>query len=354
MFRKSPKIRLADGEQHKTIEIFFGTRPEYIKLRPVLTAFDDRNIKYKLTYVEQHKSLIPHCNYTNKIIVNNNTDNRLTSIHASIMHGFNYPASDYTIVQGDTSTAAAAALAAFYKGSAVIHIEAGLRTYDNLDPFPEEFNRKVISSAASIHYAPREENQESLIAENVHPDSIEVVGNTSIDNLCKFKYSTTGVNNVVLVTMHRRENLNLLESWFTNIEFLATEYPDLEFVFPMHPNPNIQKYRNIFKTVKVIDPIDHDSLLAGLANCHSVITDSGGIQEEATFFNKKCFVCRKTSERISPNTLMVKTPDDLLIEFMEYKDKDFESQKDYDPFYFGAGNTGELIAEDIYWRVREV
>ena len=121
------------------------------------------------------------------------------------------------------------------------------------------------------------------------------MGNTVLDNLRGIEPS---YNNKILITMHRRENHLLIEEWFSEFDLLAKNYPEYEFVFPIHPNPNVKKHRNILKHVKVIDPLQYNEFIQSLSKCRFVITDSGGIQEESSFFGKKCIICRKTTERV--------------------------------------------------------
>jgi len=276
--------------------ISFGTRPEYIKIKPLLREFD-RKIPYALLFTGQHTSLLKDVINTTDIrrLSIESGENRLDSIVASIMNS-NHVFANITsvMVQGDTTSAFAVALAAFHRKIKVVHLEAGLRTYDLMNPYPEEFNRQAISRIAQVHLCPTDVAKSNLKAENITA-GVHVVGNTVLDNLNTVS-STYG--NSILITMHRRENHHLLDRWFTQMERLAVQHPEYEFIIPLHPNPNVQQYKHIFKKVRVVEPVVHEEFIRMIAACRFIITDSGGIQEEASFLGKKCIVCRKLTERV--------------------------------------------------------
>jgi UDP-N-acetylglucosamine 2-epimerase (non-hydrolysing) len=326
------------------IGIFYGTRPEYIKMLPIIDQLRKREVPFVLYQVQQHTDLIDDCPYDIRLKVNQKTSNRLNDIFASILEqDGDIKSLSHALVQGDTTTATAVALTAFNLGVKVLHVEAGLRTHSKTDPYPEEVNRRVISSLASVHFCPTEKDKENLEHERFFEDEILVTGNTVIDNLVGREATKT---NKVLVTMHRRENHDKLRQWFHTIEGLAKKYTNFEFIFPMHPNPSITKHKGIFESVRVIDPLPHDELLDLLSSCAAVITDSGGIIEESSFFNKRCYVCRKHSERWFDNMLLC--PNSAELEYMFDYCKDFV-QEAKTPF--GDGHAGEKIAEDIQRRV---
>ena len=199
------------------------------------------------------------------------------------------------MVQGDTTSAFALALAAFHRNIPVIHLEAGLRTYDVNNPWPEEINRRCISSFTSIHLCPTTNNKKQLTNEGIG-GAMWVVGNTGLDNLIhlldKIEYK-----NEVLITLHRRENHHNMDRWFVELSKLAKENPHLLFTFPIHPNPNVQRHKHLLQNINVIDPLGYDDMLNKIVKCRLIISDSGGIQEEASFLKKKVIVCRKTTER---------------------------------------------------------
>ena len=256
------------------ILIAYGTRPERIKVTPLIAEMRKRKISFKVLHVGQHPSMEENDFY---IPVTRNA-NRLDSIMASVFFAFSnlFYESGITgvIVQGDTTTALAVAMSANHNGMRVIHLEAGLRTYDNNNPWPEEQNRRQISAIASVHLCPTPENAEHLINEKVLGD-VFITGNTAIDNLPRYPkfYSNT-----VLVTMHRRENLLIMDEWFKAINQLAESNPDLLFVLPLHPNPDVQKHKHLLESVEVRSSQSHETFLTLLSDCRLIITDSGGIQ----------------------------------------------------------------------------
>jgi len=320
------------------ILVSFGTRPEYIKIKPILEEFDKEGIEYRTLCVAQHTTLLNELSDL-KLPVKGHGDNRLDSIVTSVLNNDNiFGDIKYVMVQGDTTAAMSMALAAFHRKIPVIHIEAGLRTFDKDNPYPEESNRKIISAVASYHMCPTKVDKLNLIVEGTKPEHVFVTGNTSIDNLKDIEPS---VNNEVIVTHHRRENHNNMETWFRAIDKLAQE-TFYDFVFPMHPNPNVQKYKGVFKSVSVCDPLPFDEMKQRLADCKAVITDSGGIQEECSWFNKVCFVCREVTERKSDSSVMCQTPDELLKNFRKIE----QYKVDY-PCHFGDGFAAEKIVDAI-------
>jgi len=281
------------------ILLCYGTRPEYIKILPLIEEFDDTGIDFKVFFTGQHMDLLPDgatskVDYVATII---DGDNRLDSIVQSIMNtkdlwNENY---DYVLVQGDTTSAFAASLAAFHRQIPVIHLEAGLRTHDNSNPYPEEFNRQAISRLASIHLCPTNQDAANLKKENTQ-GSVYVVGNTVLDNLRK-KYLEIEYSNKVLITMHRRENHEIIPEWFEQFDRVAKAFDELEFVYYAHPNPNVQKHVANLKHVTVLPPLPYNQFIEEVARCRFLITDSGGLQEESSFLRKRSVVCRKKTER---------------------------------------------------------
>jgi UDP-N-acetylglucosamine 2-epimerase (non-hydrolysing) len=275
--------------------ISFGTRPEWIKIKPVVDAIEGK-IPFKILFTGQHTSLVEE--YLKDTFVVNEIgsgDNRLDSIVCSLLNKDKlFEGVSHVMVHGDTTSAFAVGLAAFHRNIPVIHLEAGLRTFDRQNPYPEEFNRTAISSLASIHLCPTQSAAENVISMVGSDSQIFVTGNTVLDNLIGL---SPEIENKVLVTMHRRENHKRIKEWFRIINDLAIENPELEFVLPLHPNPNVSKYRFQLKNVTVVDPLSYDDCLDFIRTCKVIITDSGGIQEESSFLKKKCIVCRKTSER---------------------------------------------------------
>jgi UDP-N-acetylglucosamine 2-epimerase (non-hydrolysing) len=277
------------------ILVCFGTRPEWIKIKPLIDSFKKNDITYDILFTGQHTDLLKNIEVDHNLILKDLSSNRLNSILANNLLSDVENNYTHVLVQGDTTSALGMALWGFHNKLKIIHLEAGLRTHDLNHPFPEEANRQLISRITDIHFCATEENKKSLYSENVpKKDHIYVVGNTGLDNLVNIKPSYT---NKVLVTLHRRENHDLIEDWFKSIDILAKQYNDLEFILPIHPNPEVVKHKKILQYTKVVDPMDHNDTINILKDCKFVITDSGGIQEEASFFNKKIIICRKTTER---------------------------------------------------------
>jgi len=275
------------------ILVSFGTRPEWIKIKPILDAFDYSKVPYRVLFTGQHEDLIK--NVQNCLALNIKPgDNRLDSIVASVLNNNQiFHRITSVLVQGDTTSSFAVALAAFHRNKKIIHLEAGLRTYNKSHPYPEEFNRRSISAMADIHLCPTELTRQNLITENFK-DNIFVVGNSVLDNLINLKVSET---NKIIITLHRRENHDNIRLWFKEIEKIANHHHELDFFIPLHPNPNVAQHRDVFKKVRVIEPLQYEQFITEIAQCKMIITDSGGIQEEASFLGKHCLVCRDTTER---------------------------------------------------------
>lgn len=300
------------------ILICFGTRPEYIKVKSLIDNLQNA----KTCFTGQHKDLLKNINIDYKLSMNKElSENRLNNIFSNILSYNIFDDTEYVMVQGDTSTACAIALSAFNHGKKIIHLEAGLRSGNLKDPYPEEMNRQVIGRLADIHLCPTEFNKENLLKENVS-GKIHVVGNTGLDNISK---EGCEYNNQVLITMHRRDNHHNMDKWFEELEKLANKYSDIEFMIPLHPNPNVQKHKDIFKKVKVVEPMSHNDLVEYVKKCKFVISDSGGLQEECSYLNKKIIVCRKTTERpesIGIHSFMCGEPE-LLEDLVEEINKNY-------------------------------
>ena len=246
-----------------------------------------------------------------KITISENA-NRLDSIISDCM--LQFPNGDFrgVLVQGDTGSAFGCSLAAFNRKLRIYYLEAGLRSGNLQHPYPEEGYRQMIARIADVNFAPTELSSDNLKGEKVHGKTF-IVGNSVLDNLTDLGECTT--ENLILVTLHRRENLHWMSEWFTEIEKLAVSNPQFKFVLPIHPNPKIREHRPLLRNVTVVEPMEHEYLINTLRKSVLVISDSGGLQEEGTFFNKKVIVCRKTTERpegIDTGHLhMCETPKDL-------------------------------------------
>jgi UDP-N-acetylglucosamine 2-epimerase (non-hydrolysing) len=295
------------------ILLTYGTRPEYIKIKPIISEFKRLETPFKTLFTGQHKD-IANGEYDYKLDMKDLGSNRLDSVVANLMNLPDeiFDGITYVLVQGDTTSVVGLALSALHRKIKVIHLEAGLRTYDTENPYPEENNRRIVSTIASIHLCPTVQNAENLYKENIN-QNVFIVGNTVLDNLIDYKVKCE-YSDKILVTMHRRENHDRINEWFTEINELAKTFPEFEFILPIHPNPNVQKHKNLLTNVTVINPLGHSDLLELLVKTKMVITDSGGIQEECSFFNKKCLVCRKVTERpesLGLTSFLVEEPKEL-------------------------------------------
>lgn len=343
------------------ILLCYGTRPEWIKIKPLIDEFKINDIEYKILFTGQQVDIakferdwtVEIENGMNRLdsIVKSIMDNSLSEFikYVEVLYGSGTCKTKLThiLVQGDTTSALALALSAFHHGLKVIHLEAGLRTYDRENPYPEEINRRIISQIADIHLCPTDKAEENLHHEGLS-GKFFVVGNTVIDNLLPYKEKCEYTNKI-LVTLHRRENHHWMNEWFMSIDYLAKTYPQYEFILPIHPNPNVQKHRDILKHVRVIDPLPYEEMLELLVKTRLVITDSGGLQEECSFFNKKCLVCRKVTERpeaMGQSSFIIDSPIDLIEKFVWHHD---DYKIDYE-CPFGDGNS----AKKITWILKEI
>lgn len=326
------------------ILISYGTRPEYIKIKSLIDIFEDNDVLFKILYTGQHQDIVDY-NFDYSININAGL-NRLDSITKSVMNTIptiqkiEKNKITHVIVQGDTTSAMAVALSAFHNKIKVIHLEAGLRTYDNKNPYPEEMNRRLISQLADIHLCPTDNAKYNLQDEGIK-NNIHVVGNTVIDNLLPYKPKCEYTNKI-LVTLHRRENHHWMDKWFIEINKLAKKYAEYDFILPIHPNINVKKHKHLLPDVNIIDPLPYNEMLNLLIKVKLIITDSGGLQEEASFFNKKCLVCRVVTERpeaLNKSTFLIKSPNDLKGEFEEHHNY-FEINYDCP---FGDGSSSKKI-----------
>jgi len=325
------------------ILVVYGTRPEYIKVKSLIEKMQEEGVPFRTLFTGQHKDLVD-AKPDFSAEIKDFGANRLDSIIQSLLNLEEEVFDDvnYVLVQGDTTSALALAITSLNRKIKVIHLEAGLRTYDFKNPFPEEYNRQLISRISTIHLCPTQQNKQNLNLENIY-DGVYVVGNTGLDGISSFK-EKCHYRKKVLVTLHRRENHDQIANWFTSIEDLAVDYPDHEFILPIHPNPEVQKHRGLLKKVSVINPLSREKLLEILVSCSIVITDSGGLQEECSFFNKKCLVCRKTTERpesLGKTSFLVESADALSDLFSHH----ITTVEVNESCPFGDGNSSQRIVE---------
>jgi len=272
------------------ILLCFGTRPEWLKIKPLIKVLDD----YQLLFTGQHPDLLKDLKVDYKITIKDNP-NRLDQLISDCLLQFPEGKFDSVLVQGDTASAFACAVAAFNKKKKIYYLEAGLRSYNLDHPYPEEGYRQMISRISDVNFCPTQLSSDNLYKEKTNGINY-IVGNTVLDNLLPYK-DKCEYTNKVLITLHRRENHHWMNQWFKEVDELAKNNPDLDFILPLHPNPNVQKHKHLLKNVKVVKPLSHPELLDLLVKCKLVISDSGGLQEEGSFFNKKIIVCRETTER---------------------------------------------------------
>lgn len=296
-----------------------GTRPEAIKMAPVIHALrQTAQFQVNVVATAQHREMLDSVlgvfdiepDVDLDIMRTRQSLDRLTARLLEELHPvFAQQRVDAVLAQGDTTTTMAAALAAFYHQVPFGHIEAGLRTGDMNSPFPEEMNRVFVSRLARWHYAPTDAARDNLLAEGIAPDTIQVTGNTVIDALYQVAERVDGDAlpigpdaRMVLVTMHRRENFGapLSEVCHGLLDLLAA-IPDVEILFPVHPNPNVAevvvRLLSGHPRVHLVTPLDYPDFVAAMKRSHLVITDSGGVQEEAPALGKPVLVLRNETER---------------------------------------------------------
>ncbi len=297
--------------------ICFGTRPEWLKVKPLLETLDN----YQLLFTGQHVDLLKDVCTDYKIKINENK-NRLDQLVSDCLLQFPEGDFDSVLIQGDTASAFACAVAAFHRKKKIYYLEAGLRSYNLEHPYPEEGYRQMISRISNVNLCPTSLSKGNLLNELANGDS-HVVGNTVLDNLLPYKEKCE-YSNKVLVTLHRRENHEHMSEWFEAVNDLAKQNSELEFILPLHPSPNVQRHKHLLNHINVLDPLPHSMLLDILVKSKLVISDSGGLQEEASFFNKKVIVCRQTTERPegknSGHLIMCQSPQELCGIFNSLKD----------------------------------
>ncbi len=225
----------------------FGTRPEWLKIKPIINKMDKS--QYKLLFTGQHTDLLKNINVDYSIHIGE-SENRLDQLIADCLLQFPNGDFNYVMVQGDTASAFACAVAAFNRGIKIYSLEAGLRSYNLKHPYPEEAYRQMIARISDVCFAPTQISANNLINEKVNGKVI-ITGNTVLDNLVEFK-NNCEYGDIVLVTMHRRENHHCMQEWFSYINDLASEYTNLKFILPIHPNPNVQKHKHILTNIEII------------------------------------------------------------------------------------------------------
>ncbi len=324
--RKSKTVKAGTPEKLKVMAIF-GTRPDAVKMAPLVRELGStarrKSINMTVCVTAQHREMLDQVldrfgivpDYDLDIMQERQTLEDITTKSVTgLAKVYREVKPDIALVHGDTTTSFAASLAAFYNRISVGHVEAGLRTHDKYYPYPEEINRRLTGVLADLHFAPTESNRENLLREGVCPDKIYVTGNTVIDAIKmtaskEYIFRNDELNKVdfknrrvVAVTVHRRENLGKpLEDVCEGIKMIADRYPDTEIVYPVHLNPAVREI--VFGSLKgierirLIEPVDVEDMHNLLFRSYLVLTDSGGLQEEAPSLGTPVLVARNETER---------------------------------------------------------
>lgn len=300
----------------------FGTRPEAIKMAPLIKVLEEQSDQFEsvVTVTAQHRQMLDQVmndfkinpDYDLNIMKKGQTLIDITCQVLKLLPDIlENEKPDIVLVHGDTTTSFAAALAAFYHKIPVGHVEAGLRTWNKNSPFPEEMNRQIVDSLTDIYFAPTYQSRANLLKEN-HPEKhIHVTGNTAIDAMeylldtqyknCLLE-SISDEQKILLITMHRRENIgNPMQNVFKAVRQLVINHPDIDVIFPMHKNPKVRelaaRYLNNLDRVHLIEPLNVKDFQNLAANSFLILTDSGGVQEEAPALGIPVLVLRETTER---------------------------------------------------------
>ena len=305
------------------IMTIYGTRPEAIKVAPIITALDrDERFESIAVSTGQHREMLEQVNTMfgiepkldlHLMVPGQGLNQIVSRALVGLDEIIDAEKPDVIIAQGDTSTAMAAALAGFHRGVKIVHLEAGLRTGDIDSPFPEEANRKIISQVAKLHLAPTEGSMENLRRENVRSKDIAVTGNTVIDALLEaaswntefedpaLQEAAASDKRLVVVTTHRRENLEAMKEIGGAVKDLAEAYPDINFALPLHLNPKVRDAVlpevEALANVIITDPLPYDQFTKLQDRATIILTDSGGVQEEAPALGKPVLVMRQNTER---------------------------------------------------------
>ena len=314
-------------QMKKKILFIFGTRPEAIKMAPLVEGFlTEVDFETKVCVTAQHREMLDQVldfftikpDYDLNLMAKDQTLYSITSqIIIRLKEVLEDFKPDYVFVHGDTTTSMAASLASFYNGAKVCHVEAGLRTNNKYSPFPEEINRQITGVLADYHFAPTETSKQNLLLENIEENSIVVTGNTVIDALNRsvtivaenkipevenFKNKYDHLESIILVTGHRRENhgsgfLNICEA----LKQIANNNPKTTIIYPVHLNPNVIKpvydILSDVQNITLIEPLSYPSFVWLMNKSKLILTDSGGVQEEAPSLGKPVLVLRETTER---------------------------------------------------------
>lgn len=352
----------------KTIMLVFGTRPEAIKMCPLINELKSRkNMKTVVCVTGQHRQMLDMVLDTFAVVPDYDLSimkegQTLFDITTSILNKFggilDEVKPDVVLVHGDTSTTFATALSCFYKQIAVGHIEAGLRTYDLYNPYPEEFNRQAVSVIAKYNFAPTELAKANLMREGKEESAIYVTGNTAIDALKTTvleEYTHPELlwaenSRLIMITAHRRENIGEpMHKMFRAIRRVMEEHPDVKAIYPIHMNPVVREIAEAelqgCDRIHIIEPLEVLDFHNFLARSYMILTDSGGIQEEAPSFGKPVLVMRERTERqegIQAGTLkLVGTDEQTIYESFKLL---LEDQSMYDAMAMASNPYGDGLA----------
>ncbi len=360
----------------KKVMVVLGTRPEAIKMCPVIKEMKKNKwIQTVVCVTGQHREMLQSVlnifgvepEYDFQVMRSRQTLFDITGTILDHMHNvLEKEQPDLILVHGDTTTAFVAALASFYEKIPIGHVEAGLRTYNIYSPFPEEFNRQAVDSISQLFFAPTEDAKRNLLKENRREDRIFVTGNTVIDALAvtvqsgyRHEYLDWSCGSrLVLMTAHRRENVgDSMKKMFRAVKRVVAEFKDIKVIYPVHMNPDVRKFAfsilggcNRIKLVEPLDVIDFHNIMA---RSYLILTDSGGIQEEAAFLRKPVLVMRETTERmegIEAGILkLVGTSEKNIYgackELLSNYDQYVQMSQSHNPY--GDGHASEKIVEKV-------
>jgi len=367
----------------KKILLIFGTRPEAIKMAPLVKEFEQypKSFDSRVCVTAQHREMLDQVleffsikpDYDLDLMKpGQNLYGLTSSIIDSLKPVLDAFIPDYVFVHGDTTTTMAASIASFYSGAKVCHVEAGLRTFNKLSPFPEEINRQIAGRVCDFHFAPTKTSKDNLIKENISEDTIIITGNTVIDALLKSVKKVKenpsqfiqelsrkiGNQEVILVTGHRRENHGSgFERICQALKIIANDNTDRLIIYPVHLNPKVKEPVNRIlsglENVILIDPLAYHDFIWLMNRSRIILTDSGGVQEEAPSLGKPVLVLRDTTERpeaVEAGTvLLVGTNEDLIVskalELLNNKDILLKMSKLHNPY--GDGLASKRIVDFI-------
>ena len=365
----------------RSVMTLFGTRPEIIKLAPVIRGLDAVGLGLRTLNVcsGQHDDLLrPFIRLFNVRVDHDLNVMRpgqsLNEVYSRLIVSldtlFGQERPDLLIVQGDTTTALAGAQAAFYRRIPVGHVEAGLRSGDRGNPYPEELNRQLITRLASYHFAATARNRDTLLAEGVAPEAIFLTGNPVVDSLLAISDKavpsskiqatldrTIGLKRIVLTT-HRRENFGVtMAQCLRALRLFVERHEDVALIFPVHPNPAVRSAASLafadHKRIHILEPLDYSDFIALLASCWLIVSDSGGVQEEAPTLGKPLLILRDNTERpeaIDSGVAKLVGADSERLEAMleeAWKEGSWVDQVGKVANPFGNGDSGSEIAERV-------